>query len=65
MQEKLQKRANFPKAYNGIADENHRLWKLKQNALVESAEREGLKKRIAEMWKFPDNQSTEDLEYDE
>lgn len=61
----MQKRANFPKAYNGIADENHRLWKLKQNALVESAEREGLKKRIAEMWKFPDNQSTEDLEYDE
>ena len=38
---------------------------LKQKALAESVEREGLKKRIAEMWKFLNGQATEVLEYDE
>ena len=37
----------------------------KQNALVESAEREGLKQRIREMREFLEQQSTEVTEYDE
>lgn len=65
LQKELLKRANSKKDYNVIADEIHRLRELKQNVLVESAEREGLKKRIAEMREFLDNQLTEVLEYDE
>ena len=42
-----------------------RLRELKQNALVESAEWEGLKQRIREMWEFLEQQSTEVTEYDE
>ena len=42
-----------------------RLRELKQNALVESAEREGLKQRIREMREFLEQQSTEVTEYDE
>lgn len=38
---------------------------MKQNALVESAEREGLKQRIKEMREFLEQQSTEVMEYDE
>ena len=47
------------------ADEIDRLRELKQKALTESAEREGLKKRIAEMREFLNSQPTEVLEYDE
>lgn len=65
LQKELLKRANSKKDYNGIAEEIHRLRELKQNALAESAEREGLKKRIAEMQEFLDSQPTEVLEYDE
>lgn len=49
LQKELLKRANSQKDYNGMAEEIHRLRDLKQNALVASAEQEGLKKRIAEM----------------
>ena len=38
---------------------------MKQNALVESAEREGLKQRIREMREFLEQQSTDVKEYDE
>ena len=38
---------------------------MKQNALVESAEREGLKQRIKEMREFLEQQSTEITDYDE
>ena len=38
---------------------------MKQNALVESAEREGLKQRIKEMREFLEQQSTKVTEYDE
>ena len=65
LQKELLRRANSKKDYNSIADEIYRLRDLKQNALVESTEREGLKKRIAEMREFLDSQSTEVLEYDE
>lgn len=65
LQKELLKRANSKKDYNDIAEEIYRLRDLKQNALAESAERKGLKKRIAEMREFLDSQSTEVLEYDE
>lgn len=38
---------------------------MKQNALVESVEREGLKQRIREMREFLEQQTTEVTEYDE
>lgn len=65
LQKELLKRANFKKDYNDIADEIHRLRELKQNALAESVERKGLKKRIVEMQEFLNGQATEVLEYDE
>lgn len=42
-----------------------RLRKLKKNALLESAEREGLKQRIRGMREFLEQQSTEITENDE
>lgn len=65
LQKELLKLANSKKDYNNIADEICRMRELKQNALVESAEREGLKKRIAEMRGFLNSQTTEVSEYDE
>ena len=56
LQKELLKWANSKKDYNGIAEEIYRLRDLKQNALVASSEREGLKKRIAEMREFLDSQ---------
>ena len=65
LQKELLKLANSKKDYNSVADEIDRLRELKQNALVESAEREGLKQRIREMREFLEQQSTEITEYDE
>ena len=65
LQKELLKLANSKKDYNNIADEIYRLRELKQNALVESAEREGLKQRVKEMREFLDNQTTEITSYDE
>lgn len=65
LQKELLKLANSKKDYNSIADEICRLRELKQNGLVESAEREGLKQRIKEMQEFLESQSTEVTEYDE
>ena len=65
LQKELLKLANSKKDYNSVADEIDRLRKLKQNALVESAEREGQKQRIREMREFLERQSTEITEYDE
>lgn len=48
-----------------MADEIDRLRELKQKALTERAEREGLKERVAEMKDFLNNQTVEILEYDE
>ena len=59
LQKELLKLANSKKDYNSVADEIDRLRELKQNALVESAEREGVKQRIREMWEFLEQQSTE------
>lgn len=65
LQKKLLKLANSKKDYNSVADEIDCLRELKQKALTESAEREGLKKRISEMREFLNSQPTEVLEYDE
>lgn len=65
LQKELLKLTNSKKDYNSVADEIDRLWELKQNALVESAEREGLKQRIRQMREFLEQQSTEVTEYDE
>ena len=54
LQKELLKLVNSKKDYNGDVDEIDRLQELKQNALVESAERE-----------FLEQQSTEVTEYDE
>lgn len=64
-QRELLKLANAHKDYSSVADEIEQLRKLKQTTLTESAEREGLKKRIAEMREFLNNQATEILEYDD
>lgn len=51
--------------YEDVADEIYRLRELKQNALVENADREGKRQRIAEMTDFLNKQSRELEEYDE
>ncbi|WP_241423427.1 hypothetical protein [Candidatus Contubernalis alkaliaceticus] len=48
-----------------MADEIYRLRELKQNALIENAEREGKRQRIIEMAEFLDDQPRELEEYDE
>lgn len=65
LQKELLRLANGKKDYNSVADEIDRLRELKQNVLVESAEREGLKQRIREMREFLEQQSAEITEYDE
>ena len=65
LQKELLKLANSKKDYNSVADEIDRMRELKQNVLVESAEREGLKQRIREMREFLEQQSTKVTEYDE
>ena len=65
LQKELLKLANSKKDYNSVADDTRSRVELKQNALVESAEREGLKQRIREMREFLEQQSTEVTEYDE
>ncbi|NMB98386.1 MAG: recombinase family protein, partial [Clostridiaceae bacterium] len=51
--------------YEDVADKIYRLRELKQNALVENAERERKRQRIAEMTDFLNEQSCELEEYDE
>lgn len=65
LQKELLRLANSKKDYNSVADEIDRLRELKQKALTERAELEGLKKRIAEMREFLNSQTREVLEYDE
>lgn len=65
LQKELLNRANAQKNYDDIADEINCLRELKQNALAESAQREGLKQRIAEMTEFLDEQTVIVEEYDE
>jgi len=64
LQRELLKRANEKVEYDDIAVEINRLRELKQNALGESAQREGLKQRIAEMTEFLNEQTGIVEEYD-
>ncbi|GAA0654729.1 site-specific recombinase [[Clostridium] innocuum] len=63
--EELLKLANSNADYTEIADEIDRLREMKQNALVENAERDGLKQRITEMVDFLKNQDADIESYDE
>lgn len=65
LQKELLRLANAKKEYGSVAEEIERLRDLKQKALAESAEREGLKQRIAEMREFLETQPAEISEYDE
>lgn len=65
LQKELLKRANAKKDYNDLADEIDHLRELKQNAMADNAEREGLKQRIAEMQEFLAEQVEQIEEYDE
>lgn len=65
LQKELLRLANAKKEYGGVAAEIERLRDVKQKALSESAEREGLKQRIAEMREFLETQPAEISEYDE
>lgn len=65
LQQKLLIQAKSKNDYEDVADEIYRLRELKQNALVENAEREGKRQRIAEMTDFLNEQSCELEEYDE
>jgi hypothetical protein len=65
LQKQLLKQAKSKNDYNEVADEIYRLRELRQNALVENAEREGKRQRTAEMTTFLNGQSCDLAEYDE
>lgn len=65
LQQELLKRANSNKTYDDLVDEIDRLREEKQNAAIDKAEREGVKKRIAEMKDFLNSQKLKIEEYDE
>ena len=65
VQRELLKRANAKQNYDDIADEIDCLREMKQAALTENAEREGLKQRISEMQRFLKEQTEQIEEYDE
>ncbi|WP_244985833.1 DNA recombinase [Anaerosalibacter bizertensis] len=65
LQQQLLTQAKSNNDYEDVADEIYRLRELKQNALVENAEREGKRQRIAEMNAFLNEQSCELEEHDE
>lgn len=65
LQKELLKRANARQDYNDIADEIDHLRELKQEAMVENAEREGLKQRITDMQQFLSKQTKQIEKYDE
>ena len=48
-----------------MAEEIYRLRELKQNALIENAEREGKRQRISEMTAFLNEQSCKITDYDD
>lgn len=65
LQKELLKKANARQNYDDLADEIENLREQKHAVMVESAEREGIKKRVAEMQQFLAEQQTEITEYDE
>ena len=65
LQQQLLIQAKSKNDYEDVTEEIYRLRELKQNALVENAEREGKRQRIAEMTDLLNEQSCELEEYDE
>lgn len=65
LQKELLKKVNARRNYDDIADEIEALREQKHAVMVESAEREGVKKRVAEMQQFLAEQKSEITEYDE
>ena len=65
LQKELLKKANARQSYDDLADEIETLREQKHAVMVEGAEREGIKKRVAEMQQFLAEQETEITEYDE
>lgn len=65
LQKELLKRANAKQDYDELADEIDSLRERKQKVMVDNAEREGLKQRIAQMQKFLAEQTERIEEYDE
>ena len=65
LQQQLLIQAKSKNDYEDVADEIYRLREMKKNSLVENAEREGKRQRIAEMTDFLNKQSAELEEYDE
>ena len=65
LQKELLNVANAKGNYDSIVDEIYRLREAKQNAQVEGAEREGMKRRISEMQQFLAEQTQDITEYDE
>ncbi len=65
LQKELLKVANAKGDYDSITDEIYSLREAKQNAQVDNAEREGVKKRISDMQQFLAEQTQDITEYDE
>lgn len=65
LHKKLLKKANAKQNYDDLADEIEALREQKHAVMVENAEREGIKKRVAEMQQFLAEQKSEITEYDE
>lgn len=65
LQTELLRLANSKDDYNNIADEIYRLRELKQEALIENAEREGKRQRINDIMVFLNEQACELEGYDE
>ena len=65
LQQQLLIQAKSKNDYEDVADEIYRLPEMKKNSLVENAEREGKRQRIAEMTYFLNEQSYELEEYNE
>ena len=65
LQKELLNVANAKGNYDSIVDEIYSLREAKQNAQVEGAEREGMKRRISEMQQFLAEQTQDITEYDE
>ena len=65
LQKELLRLANSKADYEEVANEIYRLREQKQNALIENAEREGRRQRIAELTDFLKEQSCELEEYNE
>jgi hypothetical protein len=65
LQNELLRLANSKSAYDGVAEDIHRLRQLREGTLIRNAERQNRRQRIAEMMEFLHEQSGVILEYDD